>query len=181
MSSDKFNIAIYADDIALCSNFAQVSDFWQQLELASELQTDLRDTINQSRNWLVDFNARKTQLVLYDWSKISGAITVKMGGSFFEENPSFTMLGLSLSSKSDWATYIVCIAKTASKKTEALNHSMEFLSPEVAFYLMNLPCSLVLNTFVSMGRCSQAPRCYLGRLDKLQKRICRTVRLFYYS
>ena len=91
---------------------------------------------------------------MYDWSKISGAITVKMGGSFFEENPSFTMLGLSLSSKSDWATYIVCIAKTASKKTEALNHSMEFLSPEVAFYPMNLPYGLVLNTFVSMGRCS---------------------------
>ena len=44
MLSDNFNIAIYADDIVLCSNFAQVSDLWQQLELASELQTDLRDT-----------------------------------------------------------------------------------------------------------------------------------------
>ena len=31
------DIAIYADDSTLYSNCEQVSDFWQQLELASEL------------------------------------------------------------------------------------------------------------------------------------------------
>ena len=32
---------------------------WQQLELASELESDLRDTVDWSRKWLVDFNAKK--------------------------------------------------------------------------------------------------------------------------
>ena len=38
------DIAIYADDTTLYSNCDQASDLWQQLELASELESDLRDT-----------------------------------------------------------------------------------------------------------------------------------------
>ena len=39
-----FNIAIYADDTNLLSKCDQASDLWQQLELASEVKSDLRDT-----------------------------------------------------------------------------------------------------------------------------------------
>ena len=45
------------------------------------------------------------------------------------------MLGLAFSSKLDWNSYIISIAKTTSKKIGALIHSMKFLSPEVALYL----------------------------------------------
>ena len=38
-----YNIAIYADDTTLCFKCNQASDLWQQLELASELESDLRD------------------------------------------------------------------------------------------------------------------------------------------
>ena len=54
------NIAIYADDTTLYSKCDQASDLWQQLELASELGSDLRDTVDWGRKWLVDFNAGKT-------------------------------------------------------------------------------------------------------------------------
>ena len=39
-----YNIAVYADDIILYSKCDQASDLWQQLELASELESNLRDT-----------------------------------------------------------------------------------------------------------------------------------------
>ena len=45
------------------------------------------------------------------------------------------MLGLTFSSKLDWGSYIISIAKTASKKIGALIRSMKFLFPEVALYL----------------------------------------------
>ena len=54
------NIAIYADDTTLYSNYDQVSDLWQQLELASEIESDLQDTVDWGKKWLVDFNAGKT-------------------------------------------------------------------------------------------------------------------------
>ena len=86
---------------------------------------------------------------------------------------SFTMLGLTFSSKLDSGSYIISIAKTASKNIGALIRSMKFLSPEVFLYLYKstiCPC---------MEYCCHiwagAPSCYLELLDKLQKQICRTV------
>ena len=38
------------------------------------------------KKWLVDFNAGKIQLVLFDWSNNSGSVDVKMDGSFLEKN-----------------------------------------------------------------------------------------------
>ena len=38
------NIAIYADENTLYSQCDQASDLWQQLELASELESDLQGT-----------------------------------------------------------------------------------------------------------------------------------------
>ena len=80
------NTAIYADDTTLYSKCDQASDLWQQLELASKPESDLRDTMDRGSNWLVDFNAAKTQLVLFDWSYNTGAIDVEMDGSVLEEN-----------------------------------------------------------------------------------------------
>ena len=37
---------IYADDTTLYSKCNQASDLWQQLELASELESDIGDTVN---------------------------------------------------------------------------------------------------------------------------------------
>ena len=88
-----------------------------------------------------------------------------MDGSVLEEKPSFKMLGLTFSSKLDWGSYIISIAKTTSKKIAALIRSMKFLSPEVALYLYKSairPC---------MEYCCRvwagAPSCYLELFDKL--------------
>ena len=88
-----------------------------------------------SRKWLVDFNTGKTQLVLCNHSNNTGTIDVKMDGSVLEKKSSFKLLGLTFSSKLDWGSYIISIAKTASKNIGAFIHSMKFLSPEVALYL----------------------------------------------
>ena len=105
------NIAIYADDTTLYSKCDQASDLWQQLELASELESDLRETVDWGRKWLVDFNAGKTQLVSFDQSNNTGAIDVKMNGSVLEEKSSFKMLGLTFSSKLDWGLTLSLLLK----------------------------------------------------------------------
>ena len=98
-----------------------------------------------------------------------------MDGSVLEEKSSFKMLGLTFSSKLDWGSYIISIAKTASKKIGTLICSLKFLSPKVDLYLYKstiCPC---------MEYCSHvwagAPGCCLELLDKLQKQICRTAGL----
>ena len=59
------NIAINSDDTTVYSKCDQASDLWHQLELASELKSDLRNTVEWGRKWPVDFNAEKTQLVSF--------------------------------------------------------------------------------------------------------------------
>ena len=111
------------------------------------------------RKWLVGFNAGRTQLVSFDRSKNTGALDVKMDGLALEEKSSFKMLWLTFSSKLDWGSYIISIAKTASKKIGALIRSMKFLSLEVAQYLYKSSIQL------SMEYCchvwASAPSCYL--------------------
>ena len=71
-----------------------IFDFW----LASELESDLRDTVDWGKKWLVDFNAGKTLLVSFDQSNNNGYIDVKMDGSPLEEKSSFKMLEWTFSS-----------------------------------------------------------------------------------
>ena len=58
----------------------------QQLELASEIERHLRDTVDWGIKWFVDFNARKNHLVFFDWSNNSGAIDVKMMALLLKKN-----------------------------------------------------------------------------------------------
>ena len=111
------NIAIYVDDTTFYSKFDQASDLWQQIELVSELESDLRDTVDWSRKWLVDFNAKKTQLVSFDMSKNTGTIDVKMDRPVLEEK-SFKMLRLTFSSKLDWGLTLSLLLKLPPRKLE---------------------------------------------------------------
>ena len=75
--------------------------------------------------------------------------------------------------KLNWGSYIIFFAKTASKKIGTLICCLKFLSHEVSLYLYKstiCPCvEYCCHVWVD------APSCYLELLDKLQKRICRTV------
>ena len=67
--------------VTLYSKCNQASDLYQHIELASEIVDGGQDTMDCGRKRLVDFNAVKTQLVLFDQSKSTGDIDVKMDGS----------------------------------------------------------------------------------------------------
>ena len=95
------NIAICADNDTVYSKCDQESDLWQQLELASELASNLWDTVDWGRKWLIDSSAGKSQLVSFEQFKNTGSIDVKMDGCVLEEKSSFKMLGLTMSSKLD--------------------------------------------------------------------------------
>ena len=72
--------------------------------MASELEYNLPDTMDWGSNCLVDFNTRKSQLVPFDWSNNTGAIDMKMDGTFLEEKSSFKILWLTFSFKMDWGS-----------------------------------------------------------------------------
>ena len=165
------NIVVYADDTTFYSKCDQASGLWQQVELTSEIESDLQDTVDWGRKWLIDFNAGKTQLVSFNRSNSTGAIDVKENGYGLEEKSYFKMLVLTFFSKLDWGSYMISIAKTASKKTGALIWSMKLISPEVTLYLYQSTIQPYMKCCCHIW--AGAPSCYLGLLDKLQKIKCR--------
>ena len=112
------DIAIYADDTTLYSKCDQASNLWQQLELVSEFESDLRDTVDWGRKWLADFNTGKTQLVLLVCSNNTSLIDVKMDGSVFNEKSSLKMLWLNYSSELDTLTSSLLL-KLSPRKLES--------------------------------------------------------------
>ena len=72
--------------MTLLSKCDQTSDLWQQLKLASELESDLWDTVDWGKKWLVNFNAGKAQLFLFDWSDNTNAFDFKKDCSVLREN-----------------------------------------------------------------------------------------------
>ena len=118
--------------------------------------------MNWGRKWLTDFIAGKTQLVFFGRFNNTSGIDVKMDGPVLEERSSIKMLELTFSSKLDWGSYIISIAKTASKKIGALIRSMKFLSPEVALYLYKSTIRSCMEYCFHV--CAGAPSCYLELL-----------------
>ena len=84
-----------------------------------------------------------------------------MDGFFLEEKLTFKMLAPFFPFKLNWGSYIVYIAKTASKKKGTLNCSLKVLSPEVAFISVNLPYYLASNTVV-MSRLALLTATWIG-------------------
>ena len=120
-------------------------------------------------SWLLNLNLYKTlwtgvrngllisMLRKLNWfhltSLMTGSINLKIDGSILEEKSSFKMLGLTFSSKLNWGSYIISIAKTASKKIGALIHSGKVLFPEAALYLNKFticPCTVGMSGLVSL-------------------------------
>ena len=86
------------------------------------------------------------------------------------------MLGLIFSSNClNWigALYIISIAKTASKNIGALNSFYEISFSWGCSYLYKSTIHPCMEYYCHAW--NGAPSCYLELLDKLQKRICRTV------
>ena len=65
-------IGIYADDTTLYSKCDRASDLWQQLELASELESDLRDTLEWGKKWLLDWKCRSGKIQC--WKNSAGFV-----------------------------------------------------------------------------------------------------------
>ena len=107
------------DDTTLYSKCDQTSGLWQQLELASEIESDLREAVDWGMKWLVDFNAGKTELVSFGRSNNIGAIDVTMDGFVLEGKSSFKMQRLTFASKLDWVTLTLSLLlKLPSRKLE---------------------------------------------------------------
>ena len=102
-----------------------------------------------ARSTLFFFSTGKTQHAFFDRSDNSGNSDMKMYGSLYEKkNHILIYWDCFFSCELNWASYIVFIAKTASKKIGILIRTMKFLFLRLPFITINLSYALARNIVV---------------------------------
>ena len=150
------NIAIYTDDTTLYSKCDQVFHLWQELESASELESELRDTVDLTGSDLLISMLEKLNLfcLIGLWC-------------YWSEN------GWVSHFVKDCSSHIGSIAKTVSKKIRSQIYSMKFLFPDVAPYLYKSSIRPCMEHWSHAQ--AVAPSCCLNMLDKLNAWVRRIV------
>ena len=140
------NIAIHADDVIVYFKCDQASDLWQQLELVSELESDLQDTVEWGRKWLVDFNAGKTQLVSFGPLLL---LMWKWMGLFLRKDHLLRCWGCLL----NWIGAIILslLLKLPPRQSEPWFILWSFFLLRMLCISINLPYSHLWNTVVMSG------------------------------
>ena len=124
---------------------------WFHDQLASELESDLRDTAEWGRKWLVNFNAEKTQLVLSDRSNNTGAIDVKMEKLFLRKNHLLRCWGWLSLLNWIWALTLPLLLKLLPTKLELWFVLWSFFLQRLLCFCINLPYGHAWNTVVMSG------------------------------
>ena len=125
-------LAIYADDTTIYQSLSLprsqkvCSGDWERLELAADLEYDLRSVTEWGERWLVSFNASKTKLLSINKYKNPNLPPISMLNESLPESSSIRLLGLFLSNTFSWNEYIESIAKFAAKKVGSLYRSRNF-------------------------------------------------------
>ena len=102
------------------------------------------ETLGWGRKWLVNFSARKTQLVSFDRLTTLLLLMWKWIGLFLKKNHCWICWGWLL----DWGSYMISIAKTASEKLELWFVLWSFFLLGLLCISINLPYRLAWNTVV---------------------------------
>ena len=91
-------LAIYADDSTLYSCLGKSSTLFDKVELAANLEYDLRSVVEWGKEWLVTFNSCKTKLLSINHYRDPFLPPVSMDGCDLAENELFYLLGMTFSS-----------------------------------------------------------------------------------
>ena len=166
-------LAIYADDTTLYSSLDKTKDLFDKVEMAAELEDDLRTVVEWGQKWLVTFNASKTKLLSINRFREPVLPSVLMNGSTLTESSHIRLLGLTLSQNFTWNSYIESIAKSAAMKVGSFFRVRHFLSPESIIYIYKATIRPCLEYCCHLWAGASAHCLHL--LDRIQKRLVNLV------
>jgi len=174
LPDDKLSeIAIYADDTTLYSCLGKSGDLFEAVELAGQLQRDLGDITEWGDKWLVSFNSSKTKLLSINRYHHPSLCKIEMGKSELTENDSIRLLGITLTNRLCFNSYIESIAKSAAMKVGSLLRARGYLTPETILYLYKSTIRPCMEYCCHLW--SGASSSSLMLLDKVQRRVANAI------
>ena len=180
LSSTSSSILSFPDDSYLSSSFSSTPQHLTYSNIspyrntsASLLTNDLTNVEKWGNDNLVKFTQDKITQVVISRKHHQDFPSVFLNGHKLDISPSFTQLGLSVSSNLTWKTHINSIAKHASQKRGFLSRARGYfsLSQLLTIYKSQIHPSLEYCSHVWGG----APKSSLHPLDRVQSIAIRLV------
>ena len=109
-------ILLYADDTSLLCSF----DKENMCESFQKLNSDLSTLTNWAKEWHMDFNAAKSEYVIFSNKKNINYPTLSMENQDLGRVKEHTHLGLTLNETMNWDSHISKITNKATKQTSTL-------------------------------------------------------------
>ena len=161
-------INIYADDTTIYG--VTKKGILDHEGLATNLSTDLKHIVDWGKKWLVTFNKSKTKLLTIHHHHERPILPhIIMDGSKLDEAPNFDkLLGLKITPKLEWRSYIEAIGIPAGKMVSSFFRSRKFLTPAAILYLYKSQIRPTMEycSHIWAGSCNNV----LSVLDDIQKR-----------
>ena len=161
-------VDIYADDSTL---YKSTSSDVDDTAVASDLTSDLEEVVQWGKRWFVSFNAKKTNLATFHHKRNSPSFSpIQMDNSTLEDAPCLErLLGLKFTLDLRWNSYILSVAKEASKMVGSFFRSKRYLTPPAILYLYKsqIRPRMEYCCHIWAGASQQALSC----LDRVQRRL----------
>ena len=161
-------LVMYADDTTLFNSTERPNIHTRQ-QLCDVMNKDLQAITEWGTEWLVAFNSSKTQSVLHSRSKKDGTQpSLQMNNGTIQEQPSISLLGLTVSSDLSWKSYIQTISKKAAQRIGSLYRASRYLQPQSILYLYKSTIRPLMEYCCHLW--AGAPKTHLSLLDRVEKR-----------
>ena len=161
-------VCMFADDTTLSATIPNVK---ARNEVTSILCNDLINVETWAEKWLVNFNAKKTQLMTISRKASKDNNQVHFLSECLKEEDSIKLLGVHITNTLDWGFHVDKIAKRAGQHLGIIRKAKKML-PAAA--LATLYKTRVRSVMEYCGPIWQnAPKMSLNKLNAIQRKACR--------
>jgi len=168
----KNQVHLFADDTTLSAIIPNGME--SKTQVINSFQSDLRAIEEWAEKWLVNFNAKKTQLMTISRKKsksINDDITFVNESLIEVEN--IKLLGINITSSLDWSYHINHLAKRAGQRLGILRKARRILPPASISTLYKTKVRSIMEYCGPIWQ--NASKCALNKLDTIQRKVCHLI------
>ena len=166
------SVNMYADDTTV---YEQTSKTYKDINLASDLSSDLKKVVKWGKTWLVTFNSSKTKLLSFHHHRGTPSFpSVIMDETTLQEAKCLERhLGLKFTPDLKWNSYILSVAKDVGKMVGSFFRTRKFLTPAAVHYLYKSQIRPKMEYCCHIW--AGLPKTSLSCLDRVQRRLRRLI------
>jgi len=161
---------MFADDTTIS---AIVPDPKYRNSVSNVLSDDLDHVGRWAKDWLVTFNAKKTQCMTISRKVVKDDNKLLFLGEVLNEVNSIKLLGININKTLNWGGHVDKIAKRAGQMLGILRKSRKLLPISVLGTLYKCRVRSVMEYCGPIWQ--NAPKCFISKLDSIQRKACRII------